>query len=95
VQVHYGEGVANHADPESCAAYREMCSYERRSKNRPQNAAGAVFCGGVKVTPPPDLGFMVSCLSIGIHGTPEGCSEWRSTGVFDERCSWMAEASVR
>ena len=23
--------------------------YERRSKNRPQNAAGAVFCGGVKV----------------------------------------------
>jgi len=24
VQVHYGEGVANHADPESCAAYREV-----------------------------------------------------------------------
>jgi hypothetical protein len=23
--------------------------YERRSKNRPQNAARAVFCGGVKV----------------------------------------------
>jgi hypothetical protein len=23
VQVHYG--VANHADPESCAAYREVC----------------------------------------------------------------------
>ena len=28
-----------------------VCSfcYERRSKNRPQNAAGAAFCGGVKV----------------------------------------------
>jgi hypothetical protein len=25
VQVHYGEGVANHTDPESCAAYREVC----------------------------------------------------------------------
>ena len=25
MQVHYGEGVANHADPESCAAYREVC----------------------------------------------------------------------
>jgi hypothetical protein len=25
VQVHYGEGVANHADPESCAAYRQVC----------------------------------------------------------------------
>jgi hypothetical protein len=24
-------------------------AYERRSKNRPQNAARAVFCGGVKV----------------------------------------------
>jgi hypothetical protein len=24
-------------------------TYERRSKNRPQNAARAVFCGGVKV----------------------------------------------
>jgi hypothetical protein len=24
VQVHYGEGVANHTDPESCAAYREV-----------------------------------------------------------------------
>jgi hypothetical protein len=25
VQVHYVEGVANHTDPESCAAYREVC----------------------------------------------------------------------
>ena len=25
MQVHYGEGVANHTDPESCAAYREAC----------------------------------------------------------------------
>ena len=25
MQVHYGEGVANHTDPESCAAYREVC----------------------------------------------------------------------
>jgi RNA-directed DNA polymerase len=25
VQVHYGEGVANHTDPESCAANREVC----------------------------------------------------------------------
>ena len=24
-------------------------AYERRSKNRPQNAAGAALCGGVKV----------------------------------------------
>jgi DNA-binding response OmpR family regulator len=28
---------------------RAIAGYERRSKNRPQNAAGAVFCGGVKV----------------------------------------------
>jgi hypothetical protein len=26
-----------------------LTKYERRSKNRPQNAARAVFCGGVKV----------------------------------------------
>src|ERR1017187_10518874 len=25
VQVHYGEGVANRTDPESCAVYREVC----------------------------------------------------------------------
>jgi hypothetical protein len=25
VQVHYGEGVANHTDPESCAVHREVC----------------------------------------------------------------------
>jgi hypothetical protein len=25
VQVHYGEGVANHTGPESCAVYREVC----------------------------------------------------------------------
>src|ERR1700732_4147893 len=24
VKVHYGEGLANHTDPESCAAYREV-----------------------------------------------------------------------
>jgi hypothetical protein len=24
VQVHCGEGLANHTDPESCAAYREV-----------------------------------------------------------------------
>jgi hypothetical protein len=27
-------------------------SYERRSKNRPQDAVGAVFCGGAKVVLP-------------------------------------------
>jgi hypothetical protein len=25
VKVHYGEGIANHTGPESCAAYREVC----------------------------------------------------------------------
>jgi hypothetical protein len=25
VQIHYGEGVANHTGPESCAARREAC----------------------------------------------------------------------
>ena len=25
MQVHYGEGIANHTGPESCAAYREVC----------------------------------------------------------------------
>ena len=25
MQVHYGEGLANHTDPESCAVYREVC----------------------------------------------------------------------
>ncbi len=25
MQVHYGEGVANHTGPESCAVYREVC----------------------------------------------------------------------
>src|SRR3954447_4026749 len=25
VQVHYGEGIANHIGPESCAACREVC----------------------------------------------------------------------
>jgi hypothetical protein len=30
-------------------ALHNQKDYERRSKNRPQNAARAVFCGGVKV----------------------------------------------
>ena len=25
VQVHYGEGIANHTGPESCVVYREVC----------------------------------------------------------------------
>jgi hypothetical protein len=25
VQVHYGEGIANHTGPESCAVHREVC----------------------------------------------------------------------
>ena len=25
VQVHYGEGIATHTGPESCAVYREVC----------------------------------------------------------------------
>ncbi len=25
MKVHYGEGVANHTGPESCAVYREVC----------------------------------------------------------------------
>jgi hypothetical protein len=34
VQVHYGEGVANHTDPESCAAYREVCGGEALTRER-------------------------------------------------------------
>src|SRR3984885_5766996 len=37
VQVHYGEGVANHADPESCAAYREVCGEACRPAIEPRN----------------------------------------------------------
>jgi hypothetical protein len=25
VEVHYGDGLANHTDPESCTAYGEVC----------------------------------------------------------------------
>ena len=35
-----------------------------------------------KSFPPPDLIFVSSCLDGMVHGTPEGCSKWRFTGVY-------------
>jgi len=47
VQVHYGEGVANHTDPESCAASRASfnpCSMERDLSIRRYLALSALCC---------------------------------------------------
>jgi hypothetical protein len=43
VQVHYGEGVANHADPESCAAYREVCGEALTGERAGQPLSHEIF----------------------------------------------------
>jgi hypothetical protein len=35
VQVHYGEGIANHTGLESCAAYPEVCGEKPRNISHP------------------------------------------------------------
>jgi hypothetical protein len=54
-----------------------------------------VFCGGVIVGHPPDLDFVSYCLDGMVHGTPEGCSRWRYTGVYVVRFVLRAEVSER
>jgi hypothetical protein len=43
VQVHYGEGVANHSDPESCAAYREVCGEALTGERAGQPLSHEIF----------------------------------------------------
>jgi hypothetical protein len=43
VQVHYGEGVANHADPESCAAYRGVCGEALTEERAGQPLSHEIF----------------------------------------------------
>jgi hypothetical protein len=41
VEVHYGESVTNHADPEACTAYREVGV--RGAKGRKAGLSGVFF----------------------------------------------------
>ena len=43
MQVHYGEGVANHADPESCAACREVCGEALTGERAGQPLSHEIF----------------------------------------------------
>ena len=43
VQVHYGEGVANHTDPGSCAAYGEVCGEALRGERAGQPLRHEIF----------------------------------------------------
>src|SRR5258706_15823334 len=43
VQVHYGEGVANHTGPESCAAYREVCGEALTGERAGQPLSHEIF----------------------------------------------------
>jgi len=43
VQVHYGEGIANHTDPESCAAYREVCGEALTGERAGQPLSHEIF----------------------------------------------------
>jgi hypothetical protein len=43
VQVHYGEGVANHTDPESCAACREVCGEALTGERAGQPLSHEIF----------------------------------------------------
>src|ERR1700682_1543992 len=76
-------------------AEETMIWYERRSKNRPQNAAGAVFCGGVKVVHRGSWFRERCCVGNVVHGTPKGCSEWRFTGGYVEQFVLRVGVSVR
>jgi hypothetical protein len=43
VQVHYGEVVANHTDPELCAAYREVCGEALTGERAGQPLSHEIF----------------------------------------------------
>jgi hypothetical protein len=43
VQVHYGECVANHTDPKSCAAYREVCGEALTGERAGQPLSHEIF----------------------------------------------------
>ena len=43
MQVHYGEGVANHTDPESCAVHREACGEALTGERAGQPLSHEIF----------------------------------------------------
>jgi len=43
VQVHYGEGIANHTGPESCAVYREVCGEALTGERAGQPLSREIF----------------------------------------------------
>src|SRR5258708_11930767 len=43
VQVHYGEGIANHTGPESCEAYREVCGEALTEERAGQPLSREIF----------------------------------------------------
>ena len=43
MQVHYGEGIANHTDPESCAASREGCGEALTGERAGQPLSREIF----------------------------------------------------
>jgi hypothetical protein len=43
VQVHYGEGIANHTGPKSCAAYREVCGEALTGERAGQPLSHEIF----------------------------------------------------
>jgi hypothetical protein len=43
VQVHDGEGIANHTGPESCAAYREVCGEALTGERAGQPLSREIF----------------------------------------------------
>ena len=53
MQVHYGEGVANHTGPESCAVYREVCG-EALTGERIGQPLSAAYARKVEIAPKPD-----------------------------------------
>ena len=43
MQVHYGEGIANHTGPESCVVYREVCHEELTGQRACQPLSRGTF----------------------------------------------------
>lgn len=43
MQVHYGEGVANHTDLESCAVHREVCREALTGERADQPLSHEIF----------------------------------------------------
>src|SRR5258705_13926613 len=92
VQVHYGEGVANRTDPESCAPYREVCGEALTGERAGQLSRGTQIAEKCTVRPR-------NCIQIAEFRaclySNRGQTGWERTPHRTSHSAWCARGMTR